>query len=222
MLLAAAQKEPHPSGGRGRSLRRCAPSDRWHLPARLRAVVRPFDPLAGWMFGTCVGGPYGGVPCSFAMAHFSGRDQEFATYGGLPVSRDPPHGVTIVVFSESPDGRRYLLLHRSYDGEAFEGDWAWTPPAGARLPGELVVVCAARELREETGIDAEPIPIQVHDTDCAVFRLEVPWGIELAVNDDEHDRHEWVLLEEACRRCLPSVVADALRLAARYSETSDR
>lgn len=47
---------------------------------------------------------------------------------------------------------RLLLLHRKHNGSAYEGDWAWTTPSGARLPGELVHACAQRELAEETGL----------------------------------------------------------------------
>jgi hypothetical protein len=35
------------------------------------------------------------------------------------------------------------------------------------------------------------------------------------VIDPEHDRFEWVTLEVAIRRCLPSVVAEGIRIADR-------
>jgi 8-oxo-dGTP pyrophosphatase MutT (NUDIX family) len=149
-----------------------------------------------------------------AMARFSDHGDEFTTYDGLPVSREPPHGASVVVRSPSPDGWRYLVLHRSHNGPDFEGDWAWTPPAGARFPGEDIAACATRELEEETGVRGSPVPLSVDGTDWAVFGLEVPWGTAVSI-DGEHDRYEWLALEEACGRCLPLVVAQSLRLASR-------
>jgi hypothetical protein len=76
--------------------------------------------------------------------------QEFTTWDGEPVSRERPHGATVVVASRGPQGWRYLLLHRAHHaGPAREGDWAWTPPTGSLRPGEDVSACVARELREE-------------------------------------------------------------------------
>ncbi len=143
------------------------------------------------------------------------EDDPFTTYDGLPVSRERPHGATVVVASASPDGWRYLMLHRAHHGRDFEGEWAWTPPAGARLPSEDIAACAARELEEESGLRDTPKPVLVEDVDWAVFELVVPWGTAVAVDGVEHDRYEWVTLQEACSRCLPVIVADSLRLAAR-------
>lgn len=137
------------------------------------------------------------------------------TYDGLPVSREPPHGATVIVASKSPDGWRYLVMHRTHHGPDFEGDWAWTPPAGARLPGEDISVCAARELQEESGLCGTPKPLVVENVEWAVFELVIPWGTTVAVDGLEHDRYEWLTLEDACSRCRPPVVGDSLRLAAR-------
>lgn len=90
------------------------------------------------------------------VPQFSQREQPFTTHDGLPVSRQAPHGATVVVFNRGPDGWRYLLLHRHHNGADFEGDWAWTPPAGARFPREDITVRARRELEEETGLQGDP------------------------------------------------------------------
>lgn len=59
----------------------------------------------------------------------------------------PEIGVGVVV----KRGRRYLLgLRRSA-----RGDGTWSTPGGAVAPGEGVLACAMRELREETGLVAE-------------------------------------------------------------------
>src|SRR5258708_6028671 len=97
------------------------------------------------------------------------------TWDGLPVASDEPHGAAIVVRRRSAQGARaYLLLHRAYRGPDYDGDWAWTPPSGARLPREPVLAGALRELAEETGITgAEVIPGDLSG-DWAVFLPQVP------------------------------------------------
>jgi 8-oxo-dGTP pyrophosphatase MutT (NUDIX family) len=140
------------------------------------------------------------------VTDFGGSDQ-FTTWDGEPVSRDRPHGATIVVASRGPEGWRYVLLHRAHHGPAWDGDWAWTPPAGSRKPGEDITACAVRELHEETGLRASPQPVITGDVGWAVFALEVPWGTVAAVDGTEHDRLEWVTYAEACRRCRPAALA---------------
>ncbi|SRR5712691_1332372 len=137
------------------------------------------------------------------MANFGGQE-EYTTWDGEPVSRDRPHGATIVVAAQSPVGWQYLLLHRAHRGPDWSGDWAWTPPAGSRKPGEDIAACAARELHEETGLRAEPRAFVTADIDWAVFGLEVPWGTAITVDGTEHDRFEWVSYAEAFGRCRPA------------------
>jgi hypothetical protein len=50
--------------------------------------------------------------------------------------------------------------------------------------------------------------------DVALYVAQATSDAEVAV-DVEHDRFEWVSLEVAVRRCLPSVVAEGIRIAAR-------
>jgi 8-oxo-dGTP pyrophosphatase MutT (NUDIX family) len=142
------------------------------------------------------------------MTDFGGPG-EFTTWDGEPVSREPPHGVTVVVAALAPGGWRCLVLHRAHHGPFWEGDWAWTPPAGSRKPGEAVAACAVRELREETGLQASPRPVATEETGWAVFALEVPWGTEVAVDGKEHDRFEWVTVAEALRRFRPAAVTES-------------
>lgn len=139
------------------------------------------------------------------------------TWDGEPVSPERPHGATIVVASRSPDGWRYLVLHRAHHGPDWDGDWAWTPPAGARKPGEDVTAGAIRELLEETGLTATPQPVLVTDTDWALFALEVPWGTAVTLDGTEHDKIEWVTFAEARRRCRPAVVSAAFATACEVS-----
>src|ERR1700729_3208940 len=138
-----------------------------------------------------------------------GGPGEFTTWDGEPVSREPPHGATVVVAALAPEGWRCLLLHRAHHGPSWDGDWAWTPPAGSRKPGEAVTACAVRELREETGLVASPRPVVTEDTDWAVLTQEVPWGTEIAVDGMEHDRFEWVTVAEVLRRSRPAAVSES-------------
>jgi ADP-ribose pyrophosphatase YjhB (NUDIX family) len=139
-----------------------------------------------------------------------GGPAEFTTWDGEPVSREQPHGATTIVASRTPDGWRYLLLHRAHHGgPAREGNWAWTPPSGSRKPGEGLGTCISRELHEEVGWTACPQPVATDEVDWAVFALEVPWGTEVTVDGEEHGRFEWVSFAEARRRCRPAELADS-------------
>jgi 8-oxo-dGTP pyrophosphatase MutT (NUDIX family) len=146
-----------------------------------------------------------------------GGPHEFTTWDGEPISRERPHGPTIVVASRAPRGWRYLLLHRAHHGPDYDGDWAWTPPSGSRKPGEEVTACAVRELREETGLHERPRPVVASSVDWAVFALEIPWGTLIAVDGTEHDRLEWVTYAEACRRCKPAALAASFTTACEAS-----
>jgi 8-oxo-dGTP pyrophosphatase MutT (NUDIX family) len=135
------------------------------------------------------------------------------TADGSPVSREPPYGVTVVVSRPAAGAREYLLLHRAHRGSAYEGDWAWGPPAGARLPGEAVDECARRELLEETGLLLQPAPHPSGSAEWPVYVAVAPAGAAVRLSG-EHDRHAWLPLEEAAGRCRPALVGEQLRAAA--------
>jgi 8-oxo-dGTP pyrophosphatase MutT (NUDIX family) len=138
---------------------------------------------------------------------------EEASADGLPIAGDEPMGASVVVWRRRDDDLEVLLLHRAHEGPDYEGDWAWTVPAGARFPGEPVEECAQRELHEEAGIEAQPVPTGCGPDGWPVFVLEVDDNVEVRVDDMEHDRHAWVSAEEAIDRCLPSVVSDGIACA---------
>ena len=135
------------------------------------------------------------------------------TWDGLPVAPDPPFGASIIVFRRAGGRIFFLVLHRAQLGPDFEGDWAWGPPAGARLPGENIDNCARRELAEETGLDLPLRPSSAGTFEWAAYLAEAPMTAEVQLSA-EHDRWGWLPLEDAVRRCLPSVVAEQLRHAA--------
>jgi 8-oxo-dGTP pyrophosphatase MutT (NUDIX family) len=83
---------------------------------------------------------------------------ETSTWDGRQIAAATPQGSSIVVRRLGPAGRfSYLLVHRAVNGADYEGDWAWTPPAGARQPGEAIFPATLRELDEETGIVSDDV-----------------------------------------------------------------
>lgn len=142
------------------------------------------------------------------------------TWDGLPVARENPTAVAIVTWRPVPDGTEFLLLHRvAPGGPAYEGDWAWTPPAGARRPGEDVEEAAARELAEETGLalPLTALPDESASETVALFAAEAPADAHVVL-DHEHDRYVWLALDAALTRCKPMVVASGLANAAAWLE----
>jgi predicted metal-dependent hydrolase len=128
------------------------------------------------------------------------------TWDGTEVARDKPYGCSVVVWRAGPGGREYLVLHRRYAGPPeYEGDWAWTPPSGARQPGEPVDDAARRELAEETGLELPVAQTDLGAEDWAVFSAEAPVDAEIVL-DQEHDRFRWVSAGDAARICLPAAV----------------
>jgi 8-oxo-dGTP pyrophosphatase MutT (NUDIX family) len=135
------------------------------------------------------------------------------TWDGLPVARERPYACCVVVWRDGAAGREFLVLHRAHFGPDFAGDWAWTPPSGARQPDEDVRAAAARELCEETGLELPFVQVESPAPEVAYFLAEAPPGAEVVL-DAEHDAHRWLPLEAAAELCLPGVVADGLRRAA--------
>ena len=134
------------------------------------------------------------------------------TWDGKPISPKPPYGATIVVYRQNQRNLEYLILHRSHNDSGYEGDWAWTPPSGARYPGEPVEKCAVRELKEETGLvlQIEQTPYGTEDWLVYIAEVKVKDQIILGL---EHDRYKWVPLEEAMRCCQPENVSLAIQRA---------
>ena len=132
------------------------------------------------------------------------------TWDGEPIASDEPVGSTTIVRRASADaGWEYLLLHRAHQGTGYDGDWAWTPPAGCRRPGEPVLDGARRELAEESGIAATPWPVDLTGR-WVRWALTVSVDTPIVLVDAEHDRFEWVSPGEAAERIRPAVVAESI------------
>jgi 8-oxo-dGTP pyrophosphatase MutT (NUDIX family) len=136
------------------------------------------------------------------------------TWDGRSRADDPPFGASVIIYRQGRSGLEFLVLHRAHHGPGYEGDWAWTPPAGARLPGEAIEACAQRELEEEAGLAVAARPVPGGPLDWSVFAAEVGRDAEVVLHDAEHDRFEWVPLDEAVRRCLPATVGEAFQRVA--------
>ena len=114
-------------------------------------------------------------------------------------------------------GRELLVLLRC---EADGGYWHVV--AGAVEAGESFGQAAARELREEVGLVAEPVDLArtyVYDEDVEVraFLVEAPDGWEPTLND-EHDDYRWCRPEDAAALLhWPETRELALQLLAGYA-----
>ena len=138
------------------------------------------------------------------------------TWDGEPIASEAPYGATVVVYRTTASDAEFLLLHRAQGGPGYDGDWAWTPPAGARQPGETIEACARRELMEETGLCADVRRTEHGTKDWAVYWAESGSEAEVVLRDAEHDRFAWVPLAEALRRCRPERVGQQIELVAAH------
>lgn len=141
------------------------------------------------------------------------KRSERVTWDGQPISSEPPFGATIVVYRPRGEAHEFLLLHRAHSDHEEEGDWAWTPPSGARYPGEDIIECAVRELKEETGLELELIAIEQGATDWHIYAASLLGDLSIQLSA-EHDKYRWVQFEEALRMCRPEQVSSNIRVVA--------
>lgn len=132
--------------------------------------------------------------------------------------------VSVLVVIHTPDLRVLLLERADHPGY-------WQSVTGSRNPGETLTQTAAREVREETGIDAgeyvltdwqitnryEIYPEWRHryapgvsrNTEH-VFGLMVPTPLEIALAPREHLDYLWLPREEAVRKVFSPSNAEAI------------
>jgi dATP pyrophosphohydrolase len=141
------------------------------------------------------------------------------------VTHKIPVSALVVVHTEALD---VLLIERA-DAPGY-----WQSVTGSQEPGETLAETAARELREETGIDAgryggvvdwnvanvyEIYPRWRHryapgiaQNTEHVFGLAVPATIAVALDPREHVRHAWLPWKEAAAKCFSWSNRDAILL----------
>ena len=140
-----------------------------------------------------------------------------------------PHKIPIstLVLVATPD-LKVLLIERA-DAASY-----WQSVTGSQEPGETLRETATRELREETGIDAEAYgglddwklsnvykiyprwrhryaPGTTHNTEH-VFALEVPESVSVRLDPREHRSYVWLPWEEAAAKCFSWSNRDAILL----------
>lgn len=136
-----------------------------------------------------------------------------------------PVSALIVVYTRDLE---VLLIERA-DAPGY-----WQSVTGSREPGETLAETAARELAEETGIDAgryggvldwnatneyeifprwrhRYAPGTTHNTEH-VFGLEVPARVPVRLDPREHLRHVWLPWAEAAAKCFSWSNRDAILL----------
>ena len=90
------------------------------------------------------------------------RDPDITDFEKLH-GKDPADAVVLIM--HSPDGEK-VLLNREF--RLAPGEWVYNFPAGLIDPGETVEEAAARELREETGLELLEIRDTIHGGYSAV------------------------------------------------------
>lgn len=141
-----------------------------------------------------------------------------------------PEEVAVAVHRPGPGGRRFLVLLRAPERHGY-----WHLVAGALEPGESAAAAAARELREETGLDApvadlgldlsyalaeEPADLRARFAPGTervrvhAFAAAAPAGWEPAL-DEEHVEHRWLPADEAAALLAYPEPREAVRAAAR-------
>lgn len=134
--------------------------------------------------------------------------------------------VSVLVVIHTQDGQA-LLMERA-DAPGF-----WQSVTGSQEAGETLAETAAREVREETGLDAtqfELVPWGIetryeiyerwrhryapgvtHNTEH-VFGLRLPGPLPVVLAPREHLRYAWLPWEAAAERCFSSSNAAAIRM----------
>lgn len=137
-----------------------------------------------------------------------------------------PEEALIVVHRPGPAGREFLVLLRAPDRQGY-----WHVVAGALEWDEPAAAAAARELREETGLDATPEDLElellyplaeeppevrarfapgIEAIAVYAFAAEAPSGWE-PVLDEEHVDYRWCSAEDATELLLYEEPRIALR-----------
>jgi 8-oxo-dGTP pyrophosphatase MutT (NUDIX family) len=128
-----------------------------------------------------------------------------------------------LVIDDRPDGRWVVLIaHRNAAGTI-----QWTLPKGGLEEGEALAQAAVREVREETGLDAEVVdklgvvdywfvwrPDEVRYHKFVHYFLMRHRGGDMAARDDEAEEVVWLPFSEALERLSHANERDLVQAAA--------
>lgn len=146
----------------------------------------------------------------------------------MPVERS----AGIIIYRDTPEGRRYLLLRASRDestltpGKRVKDFWDFAK--GQLEKGETGLEAARREAEEEAGFrDIEINPDFKHTVQYFTFRTGKPVpkyvamflgcvSSETVTLSWEHDKYEWLLYEDARARVTLPQMKDALEAAGEF------
>ncbi len=142
----------------------------------------------------------------------------------------------IIIYRDTPEGRKYLLLRASRDKSTLASGKRvkdfWDFPKGRLEKGETGLDAARRETQEEAGLDTIEIdPEFKHTVQYFTFRTgrPVPKYVamflgrvtsEVITLSWEHDTAEWLLHKDAKARVTLPQMKDALEKAEEYLEGS--
>lgn len=133
--------------------------------------------------------------------------------------------VSVLVVIHTPDHKVLMLERADHPG------W-WQSVTGSQNPGESLAETAAREVREETGLDVHAYRLEdwgyknvyaiydcyrhryppevTHNTEH-VFGLQVPSALAVTLAPREHLGYVWLPAEEAAAKCFSPSNAEAIR-----------
>ena len=135
----------------------------------------------------------------------------------LPMTKITAGVIEVFVIRHNGGDWRVLLLQRAADGKRPD---SWETVYGKVDPGEKPEKAAPRELREETGLE----PRALYNVTVSSFYLHTSGTVQMCITfaafveddaaialSDEHQRFEWLSVEEACGRFTWPRAAQALR-----------
>ncbi|HEX2694055.1 MAG TPA: ATPase, T2SS/T4P/T4SS family [Gemmatimonadaceae bacterium] len=157
------------------------------------------------------------------------RDQSpsIGQYSPHPVTEITAGVVEVFVIRHRGGDWRVLVLQRATDGKRPN---SWETVYGKVESGERPESAAQRELREETGLEPEALynvtvtSFYLHTSNtvqmCLTFAAFVPDDAAVILSD-EHQRCEWLSLEDACARFTWPREAHSLRDARHLLASGD-
>lgn len=142
------------------------------------------------------------------------------------MSRDR-YNLSIAVFVLLLEGDEICMLRRSHTGWM---DGCFSLPAGGLEKGETLSAAAARELKEETGVNASPSEMTLAHT-MHVWTENRSWigqyfvcrkwsGVPFLAEPDKHAEVNWKKISDLPEETIPYVrqAIEAIKADKRYSE----